>query len=212
MDFSNRNPQPASAAPSPQPATPLNANSLSSNHKRASLKSRRFDRPTVTALVAYLVAVVVLVVAVLLVLGLGGPKPEASYIDTSKLQAVFLESNQVYFGNIKSLNDKYIVLDNIYYPQVASSDSTTTTSSTNTRVSLVKLGCELHAPYDQMIINRDQVMYWENLQSTGQVAKAVATFQKENPKGQKCSTAGSVSGSTPNLQGGTPTAPSTTKP
>ncbi len=38
-------------------------------------------------------------------------------MDTNKLQAVFLNTGQVYFGHIKSLNDKYFVVTNIYYLQ-----------------------------------------------------------------------------------------------
>jgi hypothetical protein len=37
-----------------------------------------------------------------------------------------------------------------------------------------------------MVVNRDQVTFWENLQDSGQVAKAVNTFIKQNPTGQKC--------------------------
>jgi hypothetical protein len=94
------------------------------------------------------------------------------------------------------------VLTNIFYLQTSSS-STTTTASANTSVSLVKLGCELHAPYDQMVINTTQVTFWENLQSSGQVAKAVATFEKANPDGQKCSDQSAANTSTGTVQGAT---------
>jgi len=63
-----------------------------------------------------------------------------------------------------------------------------TNSATSNDVSLVKLGCELHGPEDEMLINRDQVIFWENLKADGQVAKAVAEYQKQNPNGQKCDT------------------------
>jgi hypothetical protein len=39
-----------------------------------------------------------------------------------------------------------------------------------------------------MVINRSEVEFWENLKSDGQVAKAVAQYQKANPNGQTCST------------------------
>ena len=71
----------------------------------------------------------------------------------------------------------------------------------------MKLGCEIHAPLDQMIINRTSVTFWENLSSSGQVSKAVATWDKQNPSGQKCSdqsTAGSSAQTTPqNANNGT---------
>jgi hypothetical protein len=40
-----------------------------------------------------------------------------------------------------------------------------------------------------MLINREQVTFWENLKSDGQVAKAVAEWVKQNPNGQQCQTA-----------------------
>ena len=87
-------------------------------------------------------------------------------------------------------------------------------ANANTSVSLVKLGCELHSPFDQMVINRSQVTFWENLQDSGQVAKAVKSFQDKNPSGQKCSDTASNASTTNNVQGSTnaagSTAPATT--
>jgi hypothetical protein len=58
-----------------------------------------------------------------------------------------------------------------------------------------------------MVINQSQVIFWENLKADGQVAKAVAQFQKQNPNGQDCSTQNS--GST-TQSATTPTTPATT--
>jgi hypothetical protein len=78
--------------------------------------------------------------------------------------AVFLNTGQVYFGNITEMNSKYLVINNIYYLQTANNNGGTNSSSPN--VTLVKLGCELHRPYDKMVVNRDQVTFWENLSNT----------------------------------------------
>lgn len=158
--------------------------------------------------------ILLLVVALLVSLSLGGPKPEANYVNPTKLQAVFLNTGQVYFGNIKNLNQRYLVLDNIYYLQTSGGSTTAGTTAANSSVSLVKLGCELHSPYDQMVINRTQVTFWENLQDTGQVAKAVQAFEKQNPNGQKCvdQSQSSNTGST-GVQGSNPSVtPATTTP
>lgn len=190
MDFSNRNVQPQAAAPGAQTTAAGN----SGHNKKA-----KQDKNVVTrvATVVLGLAVLVLIGAALVAVLSGNVKPEKSYVDTTKLQAVFLNTGQVYFGSIKSMNSKYFVLSNIYYLQTAGSGNNST-SNTNSSVTLVKLGCELHEPFDQMIINRDQVTFWENLQDNGQVAKAVATFQKQNPNGQKCADQSSSSGSTTN--------------
>lgn len=147
------------------------------------------------------------------------PAPQNRYVDKSKLQAVFLNTGQVYFGNIKSLNNSYVVLTSIYYLQSTNSNSSNSSntnnnnnSNNNQNLSLVKLGCELHAPYDQMVINASEVTFWENLQPDGQVAKAIDQYKQQNPNGQKCSPQSSSSSST-NLQnqGNTNNNSSTTK-
>ncbi|HET9173902.1 MAG TPA: hypothetical protein VFN56_01330 [Candidatus Saccharimonadales bacterium] len=213
MDFSNRVSQ---SQPTPSSGSQFGE----SVSNRAKTKPSKDSRWTSWAAYALLVIAVLLIAAAVLDLGLGGAKAEASYVDKNKLQAVFLNTGQVYFGNVKTLNNNYVVLTNIYYLQTSNNGSTSTASNSNQNVSLVKLGCELHAPYDQMVINRNQVTFWENLQDSGQVAKAVATFQKDNPNGQKCSDQSQAGNSSSNgVQGSqtpaaapttTPTAPTTT--
>ncbi len=170
MDFQTRGPQQQSASPAP-----------SSKTKRGGNRNR-WGRVGIVLLGA---AVVILLVALIATISFGGPKSEDKYVDSSRLQAVFLNTGQVYFGNIKSLNSNYTVLTNIYYLQAANNNGANNNNANN-NITLVKLGCELHEPYDQMVINSEQITFWENLQDNGQVAKAVATFEKQNPNGQKC--------------------------
>ena len=173
MDFTNRGPQ-------PQPAGAAPSSTAKVKRSRNNNKWARIATFVIGA------AVVILLVALVALISFGGPKSEDKYVDSSRLQAVFLNTGQVYFGNIKSLNNKYFVLSNIYYLQSTNSSSSTAASSSANNITLVKLGCELHEPYDQMVINSDQVTFWENLQDGGQVAKAVKTFEQQNPNGQKC--------------------------
>ena len=147
----------------------------------------------------FVAAVIILIIALTIFIGFGGnsSKDEDKYVDTSKLQAVFLNTGQVYFGNIKTLNSKYFVLTNIYDLQTTGNGSSSRSTSTGSNnITLVKLGCELREPYDQMVINSSQVTFWENLQDNGQVATAVSKFQKENPNGLKCTDQSSSSSST----------------
>jgi hypothetical protein len=211
MDFSNRDVQ-------PHATSPVGHTAVAGTPVPSGKKGKRSDKGEWmrVANVLLLLAVVVLVGAVIaLVIFTNNPKPESSYINKSKLQAVFLNTGQVYFGNITELNTKYFVLTHIYYLQTSGS-STSTTTAANTSVSLVKLGCELHMPYDQMVINRDQVTFWENLQSSGQVATAVANFVKANPQGQKCvdqsNSSSTTSGSTVQSAGSSNSTPATTTP
>ncbi len=138
-----------------------------------------------------LFSITILLVAVVWFVALGGGnKAEGTYVDDKKLQAVFLNGGQVYFGNINDLNGKFLSMSNIYYLRVnqqVQPDANASTSAND--ISLVKLGCELHGPDDNMVINREQVIFWENLKDDGQVAKAVRDYKTANPNGQKCDTA-----------------------
>ncbi len=127
-----------------------------------------------------------LLIAAITFLIFTGGTSQSRAVQSNKYQAVFLNNGQVYFGNIKALDDKFIDLQNIYYLQTNNAGGEAAAPNNNSNVSLVKLGCELHAPFDQMVINHAQVIFWENLQDNSQVVKAIAEYKKQNPKGQTC--------------------------
>ncbi len=91
-------------------------------------------------------------------------------------QAVFMDNNQVYFGKISKIDQKQIVLDNIYYLQVQQVQPKPE-SDTQGKLTLVKLGNEIHGPEDQMSINADHVMFWENLRDEGKVVQAIKQYE-----------------------------------
>ncbi len=185
MDFTNRSAQSSSTTPGANGGAPGSPK-----------KKRDRNQWTRIGIVAIVSAVVVLLIALVALIGFSGNSNEDKYVDTTKLQAVFLNTGQVYFGNVKALNSKYFILTNIYYLQSTNNNgSSSSASNAASKVTLVKLGCELHEPYDQMVINSTQVTFWENLQGNGQVAKAVSTFEKQNPNGQKCADQSSSSSS-----------------
>ena len=113
-----------------------------------------------------------------------------------------------YFGHVSKLNDKYLVLKDVYY---LTTDQASTTGQVNPQ--LTKLGCQqLHSPYDQMIVNRSQVAFWENLQDNGKVVTAIKQFVQQNPNGPNCNaTSTTQSQSTPEASTTTPQATPTTK-
>ena len=206
MDFTNRGTAPQQPAVHQNPqfsATPP------ANAKKTGRKNQNIFTKWATTIVG--VVITVLIIAVVLAVSFSQPRSQAEYVYANKLQAVFLNTGQVYFGNITSINQQYLVLGNIFYLQTNSSGSTATTSTSSNNVSLVKLGCELHAPYDQMVINMNQVTFWENLQSTGQVAKAVVQYQKQYPNGQTCS-ANNSTGSVQNVPASSSSTSNSTNP
>jgi len=123
--------------------------------------------------------------------GFGNYKGESNQVNTTKYQAVFLNGGATsgsvayttYFGHITKLTSNYLILQNVYY---LTTDSTSTGTSSNPQ--LTKLGCQqLHSPYDEMVINRNQVAFWENLQDNGKVVTAIKQFVQQNPNGPNCS-------------------------
>lgn len=209
MDFTGRNSQPSPAAP--RPGTSFSADNGETSSFKGAAGAKRpkadFDLTPGSKWSRIIGGLVVIVVAVLIAAVLGfmmttSDHKEGNLVNHDKYQAVFLTNDQVYFGKVSEINGKYLVLNKVYYLQTSGNNSNQTTQA-NSNVSLVKLGCELHKPYDQMVLNRDQVQFWENLQSDGQVGTAIKQFEDQNPNGQKCSTTPATN--SPNVQGSTDT-------
>ncbi len=195
MEFNvHRGSQPAAARPAPGSA-PTSGNE-SKGDKSGVKSSPRWLR---VLWIIILFGATLLVVGVAIMLYTGGTK-EDNYVNKKQGQAVFLTNGQVYFGKITAINKQYIELVNIYYLNVSQQVQPKDADKSNSSVSLVKLGCELHGPQDQMIINRDQVTFWENLKTDGQVSKAIAQWVKQNPNGQQCSTTTETTNTTSNKQ------------
>lgn len=226
MDFSNRGPQPQPISRPNQTGNVGGHNNHNSNNDQPRKKSGHEDTWVRIAVLTAVAAVVVLLIS-LIVLSLVNKDnnyataDESAYIIEKDMQAVFLNTGQVYFGDISSMNDRYLVLNNIYYLQAENNDATANNAN---NVSLIKLGCELHKPNDQMIFNRDQVTFWENLGDNGQVAKAVEQYKQKFPEGNKncvdqskssssnSSESGGAVQSTENPTGSAPATGSTTNP
>jgi hypothetical protein len=109
-------------------------------------------------------------------LGLGKAENVSAY------QAVFLTNGQVYFGKLEGKNERYVNLKDIYYLQVNEplQQGQEQASGTQPQLSLVKLGNELHGPVDEMEINRDHILFIEDIKKDGRVATAIAEH-KANP-------------------------------
>lgn len=96
-------------------------------------------------------------------------------VEKDKFQAVFLNGGQVYFGKITHIDDNTLTLENIYYLKTGQYQQG---GAVVGDTSLIKLGNELHGPEDKMVIERKNATFWENLKSDGQVAKAIAAYEK----------------------------------
>ena len=126
----------------------------------------------------FIIIIIIVLLAILWMVGKNmgfiGEKTGGDY------QAVFLTNNQVYFGKLSSSGGNYAKLTDIFYLQVAQALQP---SQPNSQVNLVKLGDELHGPADVMEINRDHILFIEDLKPESQVVKAIEQYKTNQPTG-----------------------------
>lgn len=95
-------------------------------------------------------------------------------------QAVFLNNGQTYFGKLYDENGLWPTLRDVYYLQVTQSPQPIKAGeTTSTNVALIKLGGELHGPTDEMRINRDQILFIEDLRSDSRVLQSILQSKKK---------------------------------
>lgn len=100
-------------------------------------------------------------------LGLGG--------NPKKWQAVFLINGQVYFGKIVKETSRVIVLDEVHYLQTEPARPAKEGESDPQPpgLSVVKLGQEIHQPENVMRINKNQILFVEDLRVDSQIVRVI---------------------------------------
>lgn len=97
-----------------------------------------------------------------------------SRVDGSKYQAVFLSNGQAYFGKLHDYGTNQPYLTNVYYIQTPSgSKATDTATMSDQQMQLIKLGGEVHGPEDEMILNKDAILFVENLTDKSKVVDVI---------------------------------------
>ncbi len=182
MDFTDRNIN--------KPQQPISNNAASSSGKKPGrlhrIKNHRLLNFTYMTLL-FSVTILIAGVALSIFLFDGNNNKENDLVDTSKYQAVFLNGGQVYFGKITDVNAKYMSLADIYYltpNQAVQSDSKNQTASNN--FTIRKLGCELHRPQDVMVINHEQIIFWENLKDDDSQSTVPGAIKELSKQPQNC--------------------------
>ncbi len=100
----------------------------------------------------------------------------------TRYQAVFLQSGQVYFGKLSNEDGLYPTLRDVFYIQVTQpSPSAKKGEVPPSNMNLVKLGSELHGPTDEMKINRNQILFIEDLRADSRVVQSILQYKKSNP-------------------------------
>lgn len=124
----------------------------------------------------------ILVLVVLILIGVGGfafqMRRLSSTINSDSVQAVFLTNGQVYFGKLENPWARYVRLTDVYYLQMKDGLQSQDLSTVNSGdMALIKLGKELHSPTDKIEINRDQILFIEDLTNDSKVVKAIKDFK-----------------------------------
>jgi len=104
-------------------------------------------------------------------------------VEKDSYQALFLTNGQVYFGKLSQTDNKTIKITDIYYLQVQQAvqpKDDKAPKPEDQKISLAKLGKELHGPQDSMYIDRSQVVFYENLKGSkdSKVVEAIEAYKK----------------------------------
>ncbi len=89
---------------------------------------------------------------------------------TPARSAVFMSNGQVYFGYLSNFDKSTVTLKDVYYLK------TEDLASADKRILLVKMGNELHNPENTMHINRDQILFYQDIKDNSKVNDAISRF------------------------------------
>jgi hypothetical protein len=101
----------------------------------------------------------------------------SNLIDNQTYQVVFLDNGESYFGKLEYLGYKTYRLTDVYYLKYFPKTQQTETeeaSQDNYELKLIRLGeQEFYKPVNTIIINKDNIIYWENLQTDSEVMNII---------------------------------------
>lgn len=129
-----------------------------------------------------------LIVPILVLAGVGywflfqqNQSPKALEINTSAYHAVFMSNGQVYFGKLTRVNAQFATIEDVFYLRrleqplqpISDSDQAPKDAQPQPDLQLVKLGGEVHGPTDRMIINREHILFIEELKENSRVVETI---------------------------------------
>ena len=108
-------------------------------------------------------------------------KGSKDYAVGGPYQAIFLSNGQVYFGKVSNLDKDYVRLTNVYYLQLQQplqsqqkqEIGNKQTQPVQPTFTLIKLGGEMHGQLDELVINRNHVLFMEGLKEDSQLVKKI---------------------------------------
>lgn len=102
-------------------------------------------------------------------------------IDQGKYQYLKLSNGEEYYGKLAVLDDHNFKLTYVFYIKAQDnaepSNAKDEVAKAQSNLQLIKMGNEVHGPEDAMIINRDQVLFYENLKTDGKVSQTINEYK-----------------------------------
>ncbi len=107
-------------------------------------------------------------------IGLQGMQYKSLY-QNDTYQAVTLTNGQTFFGQMERYGRNTFVITDVYYLQSAQTEVSddALTESVASGLQLVPLTEDLHQPYNHMVLNREHIIYWQNLQPDSPIMEAI---------------------------------------
>lgn len=108
------------------------------------------------------------------------------------ITAVMMSNGQTYFGRLEKFGPHTAVLHDVFYLQVENSDGEATdtdnatdsadltNAETGSNVKLIKLSDDFYQPNDYLVLNRDQILYWQHLDSASPIIEAMAEYESQD--------------------------------
>ena len=131
------------------------------------------------------------VVAILLIAGLALQQLTSSQVNSSRYQAVFLSNGQAYFGKLHDYYTSRPYMTDVYYFQ-SNNQPAGTAQNTSGNQLLVKLGQEIHSPENKLILNKDSILFVENLSDDGKVVQAIKKDSQQSTPSKTTSSEGII--------------------
>lgn len=100
-------------------------------------------------------------------------KKDKSTISSVGYTAVYLDTDQVFYGRLKQQSGQYLVLTDVFYYQPG------IRAASPGSIRIIKLGTELHKPKDEVSINRSHIVTIEQLSEASKVTQAILKYKTE---------------------------------
>lgn len=126
--------------------------------------------------IIYLIIAVVVVIVLAFVIKNHNSSKQNNSI--AMRQSVFLTNGQVYFGYLTDMDSQFLNLSDVFYLKTDEQLQAGVDNS-NRKISLIKLGGELHGPEDHMKISKDQILFYENMSDNSKINDAIAKFKAQ---------------------------------